>query len=370
MLLNENKLDEPNVELGLSASSKGAHFDQLLGNIPSTRYFGSKRKLIGWLVTLFNQLEFTTAADLFGGTASVSLLLKYLGKQVTFNDVLVSNTIMARALLSNRIPISELRFKDVMDEIAPEEGFISKNFGGIFYTDEENQWLDGAISRISNLDTASQTALYYCLFQACLQKRPFNLFHRANLSLRTAQTQVRTFGNLATWNTHFSVHMQNSYGRLRKAICRSEHIHSVLPNQDAMSVKPGYDLVYLDPPYINRSGQEDYLRMYHFLEGLASGKAWSELINRSSKCLAFQNKPEIREWHKKSTFKEKLFELIRKHKKSIVVLSYASNAYPSISDLEAFFASTFSKSRREQKEHRRVLSKQQTLETVLIGIPK
>ena len=53
--------------------------------LPLTRYYGSKRRLIGWMVSEFQQYEFQTALDVFGGTSTVSLALKSLGKQVTYN---------------------------------------------------------------------------------------------------------------------------------------------------------------------------------------------------------------------------------------------------------------------------------------------
>ena len=42
----------------------------------------------------------------------------------------------------------------------------------------------------------------HALNQACLMKRPFNLFHRKNLYIRTANVE-RQFGNKTTWETPF-----------------------------------------------------------------------------------------------------------------------------------------------------------------------
>ena len=158
----------------------------LISNFPKTRYYGSKRRLLEWIYHALKDLPFNTVLDGFGGTASVSLLFKMMGKEVTFHDGLLCNTIPAYALLSNKLPFSNIKeAHSFIDEITPRRGFISKTFAGMYYTDEENRWLDGAASAIHKIEDPARRSIYlYCLFQACLKKRPFNLFHRANLSMR------------------------------------------------------------------------------------------------------------------------------------------------------------------------------------------
>jgi len=68
---------------------------------PQTRYQGSKLKLLPWIWEHISDLKFTSALDAFGGTGSVSFLLKSKFKQVTFNDILKSNFIMGKALIEN-----------------------------------------------------------------------------------------------------------------------------------------------------------------------------------------------------------------------------------------------------------------------------
>ena len=58
---------------------------------PSTRYQGSKLKLVNWIWDNIKGLKFDTALDAFGGTGCVSHMLKSKGKQVTYNDVLKFN---------------------------------------------------------------------------------------------------------------------------------------------------------------------------------------------------------------------------------------------------------------------------------------
>ncbi|MCF6355810.1 MAG: DNA adenine methylase [Candidatus Polarisedimenticolaceae bacterium] len=294
---------------------------------PSTRYYGSKRRLLPWIFENLKDLTFRTVLDGFGGTSSVSLLFKAMGKEVTYNDALLSNTIAAQALLANKVPFDNIEEVDrFFDSVSPVNGIISEMFQGVFYLNEENSWLDGVIQAIY-LETELKRNIYlYCLFQACLQKRPFNLFHRANLNIRTNTSVKKSFGNQTTWDTSFSILAKRAYRELEQTIWRSPSQHSVLSPTDVSDLDTGYDLVYFDPPYINKKHSgDDYLRRYHFLEGLCQYKEWQDMIDTSYKNLQFKKKIHISEWQSRSYFKERLFSLINKHKKSIVVLSYVDN---------------------------------------------
>lgn len=341
-------------------------------NFPTTRYYGSKKRLLEWIYECIKDLPFKSVLDGFGGTASVSLLLKSMGKDVTFNDALISNSISAKALLANHIPFDSNEEVDIFfDSIQPDYGFIFNKFNGKFYLQEENAWLDGAIQAINLQPEPKKNAYLYCLFQACLQKRPFNLFHRANLEIRVNKSIRRTFGNQTTWDTPFQVLTKRAYRELKKAVWYSSNSTRVLSPTDIGKIDPGYDLVYLDPPYINpyKSG-DDYLRRYHFLDGLCIYDQWSEIIDDSYKNLQLKKQPHISEWQKKSHFKNKLFDLISKHSSSIVVLSYVDDAYPSISALSDFFRETFKECRVLYQELPHALSKGKKKEALIVGIPK
>lgn len=341
-----------------------------LSKLPKTRYYGSKRKLLGWIYENLRHLEFTNVLDAFGGTASVSLLFNAMGKHVTFHDSLTCNEVSARVLLSDKNIIDEIEpFNKFIDSIEPLEGFIAKTFSDMYYLDEENEWLDGAVKKINNLDSNEERNLYfYCLFQACLKKRPFNLFHRANLNLRTKTGIKRSFGNLTTWNKPFGLLMKESFLDINQAIWKSDNVHTILKPDDASNLKPGYDLVYLDPPYVDLSERsDDYLRRYHFLEGLCRYDEWSSLINRTSRNYSFSNIKHIRDWQKKSTFKERLFGLIDKHKHSIVVLSYVANAYPTQEDLIKYFNSKFKRVTISSQQYNHALAKGKRMELLIIG---
>ena len=67
---------------------------------PSTRYQGSKRKMLPFLESTLAPFAPCTALDLYSGTSSVSLLLRAMGCHVIANDYTLYNHTTAKLLLS------------------------------------------------------------------------------------------------------------------------------------------------------------------------------------------------------------------------------------------------------------------------------
>jgi len=344
--------------------------DSVIYRFPKTRYYGSKRRLLGWIYHSLKDLPFNTVLDGFGGTASVSLLFKAMDKQVSFHDGLLCNTIAAQALLADKMPFAETaEAYAFIDKIEPNNGFISKNFSGMYYTDEENRWLDGAAKAIHQVaDPIKRNIYFYCLFQACLKKRPFNLFHRANLNLRLNRNVTRSFGNWVTWEKTFSELMKGGFQDIQEVIKPAKQVVNILPHGDIARLDAGYDLVYLDPPYVSKSGtSEDYLKRYHFLEGLSNYKEWNKAINQNSSIKAFEPISHISEWQNKREFRELLFNLIDAHSRSIVVLSYLAGAYPTEEEIASYFRKKFRHVRVLKKDFCHALAKEKKVELLFIG---
>src|SRR5262249_3142868 len=164
---------------------------------PTTRFRGSKRKIVPWLHEVFSQLEFESALDLFGGSSTVSYLLKRMGKRVVCNDLLHCNYLTALALIENNFVTLDVPFaiRKPHSQASHKYRLVRDNFRGFYFKDFENAWIDRAIFSLESIG-GSQPAQaykkaigYHALFQACLVKRPFNLFHRKNLYLRTADVK-------------------------------------------------------------------------------------------------------------------------------------------------------------------------------------
>ena len=295
---------------------------------PSTRYQGSKRKLLRWIGSTVQPLPFHSALDAFGGTACVSYLLKGLGKQVTYNDYLQFNRVIAEAIIVNSSTrLQPSGVEHVLTAATGGDDFISRTFADVFYTDEENRWLDRVAQTIPHLATAAERAIaYYALFQACIVKRPYNLFHRKNLYMRTSDVP-RSFGNKATWDTPFEVHFRRFVDEANHSIFDSGVPCHAL-NRDALDVNGRFDLVYIDTPYINRRGTGvDYLDFYHFLEGLLDYPNWAQRLNTRRKHLPLLG--EKSPWSDPKRTHRAFTALFERFRDSILVVSYRSDGIPS-----------------------------------------
>jgi len=340
---------------------------------PTTRYSGSKRHFLKWIWDYIKDLQFHSVLDVFGGTGSVSLLFKRYGKQVLYNDLLNFNQIIATAIIEN--DIVKVTPDDVSAVLqAPVNGysdFIQREFKGIFFLDEENAWLDKIIAGVSRVENKyKQAILMASLFQACLTKRPFNLFHRANLNIRTASVR-RTFGNKTTWEHPFPELFSRYVIEYNKAIFSNGQENRVVGGHDALSSPNGVDLVYIDPPYFSASASQgtNYLAFYHFLEGLADYEHWPARIDSShGKTKRIPDSTEIDHFIKKNEVLNSFHKLLEHFQYSIIVLSYRSDGIPSQDEIVSLLRNYKKKVEVFSKPHRYVLSSQPKQELLFIAV--
>ena len=328
---------------------------------PTTRYSGSKRRLLNWIWENVKDLKFNTVLDVFGGTGIVSLLFKRYGKRVFYNDLLKFNQIIGTAIIENKkVVVTEEDINKLLrNSGADYTDFIQTIFKGIFFLDDENVWLDKVFTNISNISNKyKRSILLSSLFQACLAKRPFNLFHRSNLYMRTANVQ-RSFGNKTTWETSFEELLRRFIEEYNKAIFDNGCKNLVIGGYDALSAPNGVDLVYLDPPYFSLTSDKgiNYLLFYHFLEGLADYGNWGDKINKYlGKINRIEDTSEIQSWTHKTKIKGSFEKLIERFQDSIIVLSYQNEGIPSKDEIEEIFKKYKQNIKIFIKPHRYVLS--------------
>jgi len=339
------------------------------GPFPTTRYYGSKRRQMDWMREELGRIEGCTALDAFGGTGAVSHLLSQLGWDVTYNDVFQFNTISARALFSSAtVQLSTSGVQAILRAVQPHPGFIHATFAGLYFTDEENAWLDGFMAALARVEPACKDLLLHCLFQACLKKRPYNLFHRANLKLRQSQVEVQ-FGNRTTWEKSFAEHILSTFEEVRQMQRGFYGNVRVIAGRSAEEITPGYDFVYVDPPYFKRArATESYLSRYHFLEGLARYDEWPRLLDGGDRLRRIQTST-VSEWTDKAALTGNIAALIQTHRKAKFALSYVSGEHPSEADLFTLFRDNFSRVRLSRRAYGRALSKQKFVELLLVGEP-
>lgn len=329
--------------------------EDLKGYKINTRYRGSKTKVLPLIFKAVKDLKYFTILDCFGGTGAVSYLFKKLNKSVVYNDHLKFNQIIGRALIENS---SEFLQKKDIDFILRKKDYhsfphiIEKNFKGIYYTNDENIWLDRIISNIREMTLSyKQDMAYWCLFQSCIIKRPFSLFHRKNLNIRMRDVE-RSFGNKTTWDRSFDEHFMKFVKELNSYIFNStvpclavqydikdipNHLKEIIPNNNHShfksqikdrSLSDRFDLVYIDPPYIPQEGENIIYRdLYHFLEGITQYDTWENNIDLNSKHRRLV--PEYNIWNDKKNVYEAFESIIKKFQDSILLISHRSEGLPS-----------------------------------------
>ena len=312
--------------------------------LPSTRYLGSKRKLLPALQAVLSSVSFESAADPFCGSGAVAYLLKTMNKHVLASDVLNWNVICTSALLGEPdfgfLPALEKVLVEIeniaFEHHAAAPGFIECHFEGLFYTSDENRFMDRYISAVADWSVQRRQFALHVLFQAALAKRPYNLFHRANLYMRQQQVQ-RSFGNKTTWDTPFNVLVRRYAEELCTAWFGSSRKVSVCQRDVNDADFTGVDLVYLDPPYMPKKGMGvDYLDYYHLLEGIAldDNALWRQkLLHR------YKHKPLAGRGENPFCSATRItgaFEsVIEKCADATIVLSYRSDGIPDVATLVA-----------------------------------
>ncbi len=320
----------------MSVSPRQAQSISHENQFPRTRYQGSKRKLASTIVGLVENLPIETVLDAFGGTGVVAYEFKRAGYAVTYNDLLAFNHQIGTALIEND---SDQLTADEINMVCDgrTEGVVGTvvhdHFGGIYFTDDENAWIDRTVYNISRLDNHCKQAIaWFALFQSALAKRPYNLFHRANLYMRTADVK-RSFGNKASWDRSFVDHFRVFAAEANEAVING-HGRCHATCMDVMDVDPQYDLIYIDPPYVNASGVGvDYRNFYHFLEGLLNYSNWSAMIDFTSKHKRLTPNPNP--WCHARDCKDAFRRIFSRFRDSTIVVSYRDDGIPSVCELES-----------------------------------
>ncbi|RAI88065.1 DNA adenine methylase [Algoriphagus yeomjeoni] len=306
-------------------------------NLPVTRYYGSKRKLVGRIWSEIENLDlaFDSVLDLFGGTAIFSYYAKVMGKKVIYNDIFSFNTAIGRKLIQQTS--NDLSYEEALALLQPNPDYLYKkiiqeNFRNIYFTDAENEQIDIFIQNANELkDENKRLSAYYILFQSCIIKRPYNLFHRNNLNMRL-NYNGGNFGNKKTWERSFEELFERFLKELDEFTFDNGR-DNLAVNFNALDCQETADLIYIDPPYFSSSrNHTTYHAKYHFLEGLANYDKIIDHINHA------KNNKEITinksdHFEKSATFLADLERIVRRYNDSIIVISYRNNGIPSVQSI-------------------------------------
>lgn len=291
--------------------------DFLVENYPSTRYMGSKRKVLPFLHDVLSELDYETCLDAFSGSGIVSYYFKKIGKEVYSNDFMKFPHLYNLATIENNSEkLSESEIEMLVQKNGRIPNFIQKTFKGLYFSDEENKFLDLVRSNVDKLPSKYLQAIALsALVRACLKKRPRGIFTYVGDRYDDGRLDIQK---------PLSEHFLENVNLFNDSVFSNSKVHKSF-NQDVFSLDIQPDLVYLDPPYFSKSSDNDYTRRYHFVEGLV--KNWKGLeIQEETKTKKFKRYKSPFDT-RKGTY-EAFDRIFEKFKDSIIVVSYSSNSLP------------------------------------------
>lgn len=313
-------------------------------SFPRFRYMGSKFKLLPWLHATLDELPFQSVVDAFSGSGGVSYLLKTMGKQVHANDSLIFPSILTSATIANNATTLAEKDLDLLLSArakGKKESFIQTTFAGIFYTAEELEFLDNVWAGIRQLHLPFKRSMALAaLLRSAIKRQPRGLF--------TVSDPSRYHDGRRDLNITLREHFLEQVDCYNAAVFNNKK-QNLATCGDVFDIPQGADLVYMDPPYVPQSDDNCYMKRYHFLEGLAcywEGK--NLMMNSKVKKITKPFTP----FSYRHTALDAFDRLFRHFADSIQVLSYASNAYPSLDILQDLMGKYKKSVQVVQKEHR------------------
>lgn len=304
---------------------------------PSTRFMGSKNKLLSEIWSVASQFNVNTVVDLFSGSGVVGYMFKAQGKAVICNDYMAMSAIFTKAMVENNtVTLSLEEAKQLLVAHKESDHFVSTKFQGLYYTDEENDLIDTLRTNISAIrDPYKHAIAMTALIRACIKKRPRGIFTYTGHRYDDGRKDLRK---------SLSEQFLDAVEAVNNAVFDNGKVNRSKQG-DAMDLRVEQaDLVYIDPPYYSPLSDNEYVRRYHFVEGLA--RDWKDVeIQEHTQTKKFKSYPTPFSTRKGAA--DAFDKLFKKFANSILVVSYSSNSLPTQDEMVAIMA--------KHKEHVEVI---------------
>jgi DNA adenine methylase len=288
-----------------------------VAKFPPTRYMGSKQSILPDLDQVISGLTYDSVLDLFSGSGVVSYLFKTKGKQVFSNDFMAMGATFTKSMIENNdVTLSEKDIEQLLNMDTETDHFVATHFKDLYFSDTENQLIDCIRFNIKKQKNKYKRALAMsALIRAAVKKRPRGIF---------TSTGNRYDDGRKDLKTSFSDHFRQAVKVINGAVFDNGKENKSRCG-DAMTVPWKPDLVYMDPPYYSPYSDNDYVRRYHFLEGLA--RDWKGVtIQEHTKTKKFKSYPSP--FSSRIGAQDAFDKLFHLYKDSILMISYSSNSLP------------------------------------------
>jgi DNA adenine methylase len=295
---------------------------RLLEHFPGTRLMGSKYRVLSFIWQCVQDLSFDTVLDAFSGSGAVSYMFKQYGKQVYSNDFMHFAYYFAKALIENsEFLLGDDEVKGLMKPNRNADRFISQTFAGLYFTEAENRFLDSIRTNIDLIAHPLKCAIALAaLTRACMKRRPRGVFTFVGERYDDGRRDMRL-----TLQEHFIENVR----AFNRAVFSNKRDNYAF-HEDVFDLDVSADLVYIDPPYVTPHSDNDYVRRYHFVEGLV--RRWQGLeIQEHTRTKKFRSYKTP--FATKDTICGAFDRLFEKFSSSILVVSHSSNSLPNKADL-------------------------------------
>ena len=289
---------------------------------PKVNYIGNKEKLADWICDYFPK-DASSVLDAFSGGSSIGYEAKKRDYRVFSNDVLKINYFLAQSLIENNGETLDENDLETIFSGKPKKGFMYKNYGEVFFFNDECMELDLYRSNIEKLSSNYKKTIAFTLIRrAMIRKMPYSRFNLNWDKIKQLRDEEYSYEKYkrkrAYHNESFKAHFLQNLEAYNAAIFDNKK-ENIAYNEDVFDLveKISADIIYLDPPYTGT--MNNYHGFYSLVdEYIASKKVKAFPNNFTKKASALE-------------LFDKLFSKLENFK--YWFLSYNNNSYPSKDEL-------------------------------------
>ncbi len=295
---------------------------------PQPQYLGAKYIHRNWIAQFFPETA-KIALDAFGGSQSISFLMKQHGLQTITNDFLRCNHEIGLALIENTCEtLSGANVCTLFSE-NPDPTYYNlfeQLYSNLFFQEEECKLLDAFRGNVERLESPYKKALAIAVMNRSMTRKVTmgHFAHTQALVYASSPARIKRNSSLIRPIKEIFMGMLKEYNEAvfdNGQMNRSFNCDTI----ELLSELQDIDLVYFDPPYCD--SHADYQGFYHLLETFSMYWKDKDFVNSTKRY--HPKRPSG--FDKKATIIQS-FEALFEKAKNIPhwILSYNDRSYPDI----------------------------------------
>jgi len=222
------------------------------------KYMGSKKKLVSYIGNLVGELKIKTAIDVFTGTTRVAQYLRQNDVETFTSDLSWASTKYANTYVHNGDNKHLQRHIDVMNGLAPTNGWLTKNYTGD--VDESEPKGNGRCFKSKNTARADAARDY-------IETLDLHQWEKDTLITSVIHGLDAVDNTVGVQQAYLKEWCERADNNIlfKLPVClkgpKAEHFEG-----NCLEIKyPEADLAYMDPPY----SPHEYSTYYHIWDSVA-----------------------------------------------------------------------------------------------------